>query len=267
VRNMTVSLRELQEQFQSYVINKEQKILDNISTEQVSAIERIDVYREGYSLRLLEILEKNFPVLLKIIGHEKFTQLGRQYIESYPSDNFNICIFARHYPKFLLDQNQDPFWSEVAEFEWALAIALDAADAPQIDMSHLSELTEEDWPNLQFSIHPSLECYKFKFNTPQIVIAHLLEEDVPELVPGDEDLDWIVWRLNLQSYFERITPQHLWMINALHQNKTFAQLCDGLCEWFSEEEVAQFAAGSLGNWLSKGIFSGFTVAPLDVVAE
>lgn len=257
---MTVSLRELQEQFQSYVLNQEQKILDTISTEEADAIERIDVYKKGYFLRLLEVLEANFPVLAKVMGKETFAEIGRKYIETYPSDNFNICTFSRHYWKFLLDQGHDPFWAEVAEFEWALGIALDAGDAPQIDMSALGSLTEEDWPNLQMSVHPSVESYAFRYNTPQFVIAHLLEQDIPGLELQEEPHYWIVWRLNLQSYFEGLTKHQLWILNAFRQGKTFTEICEGLCEWYPEEEVAQQAAGSLGNWLSKGIFSGFGVA-------
>lgn len=256
---MTALLREIQEHFQAYVINKDEKILDAISTEQASALERAEVYREGYFLRLLEILEKSFPVLVKIIGQETFTSLGRQYINQNPSQNFNICWYARNFPNFLKEQHQHVFWVEVAEFEWALGSALDAADAPQIDMNDLGGLSGEDWPYLQFDLHPSVAFYNFTYNTPQIVLAYLLEEEVPEAIAA-EPRNWMVWRLDLQSYYESLTPEQLWMLNSIKQQKTFAELCEGLCQWLPEEEVAGYAAGSLGNWLQKGIFSRFAVA-------
>lgn len=257
---MTASLREIQEHFLSYVIKQENKILDDIETEQGNALERAEIYREGYFLRLLEILEKSFPVLYKIMGKELFDKFGRNYIDTFPSNDFNICHYAHNFPNYLQQQKQNPFWTEVGEFELALAQALDQADAPQIDMTALGGLSGEDWPNLQLELHPSVAFYQFKSNTPQIVLAHLLEQDIPDLITADEPKNWMVWRLNLQSYYESVTKEQLWMLNNIAKGKTFGELCEGLCEWLAEEEVPQFAAGSLGNWLQKGIFSHFGVA-------
>ncbi len=263
MKRMSVSLRELQEQFQDYVISKDPKVLEAISNDNANALERADIYRDGYSLRLLEILEKSFPVLVKIIGYQIFETIARKYIDQFPSQDFNICNYNLGFPQFLVDEKHDSFWFEVADFELALAKALDAADAPQIDMTALGGLTAEDWPNLQFEIHPSVEYYQYHFNTPQIVLAHLLEEEIPEQVREEQIKNWVVWRLDLQSYYESLTPEQLWMMQHIKQGKTFAELCEGLCQWFPEEEVAQFAAGSLANWLQKRLFSAFHVAPLE----
>jgi hypothetical protein len=260
---MTVSLRELQEQFQDFVINKDPKILEAIDNEQANALERADIYRDGYALRLLEILEKSFPVLVKIVSYQIFETIARKYIDKFPSHDFNICNYNNNFPQFLLDEQHDSFWYEVADFELALAKALDTADAPQIDMTALGGLTAEDWPNLQFEIHPSVEFYQYHYNTPQIVLAHLLEEEIPEQVREEQGKNWIVWRLDLQSYYESLTPEQLWMMHNIKQGKTFEQLCEGLCQWISEEEVAQFAAGSLANWLQKKLFSAFSIATQD----
>lgn len=259
---MTVSLRELQEQFLGYVINEEKRILENISTLHADSIERIDIYRKGYSLRLLEILEKQFPILCKIIGNDVFARLGYTYIEQYPSHHFNICTFSRHFSRFLTEQKCDDVWAEIAQFEWALSLALDAADAPQLTLADLGGLSGEDWPFIQFSLHPSVEFYQFDYNVPKVVIAHLLEEPPPELTRNEATVNWMVWRYEIQSYFESLTTQQLWMMHAIKEGKTFAEICEGLCQWFPEEEVAQFAAGSLSGWIQKGIFSEFSIAPI-----
>ena len=73
---MTVSLRELQENFQAYILAQDKPILDVICTDEANAIERINVYRVGYSLRLLEVLEKDFPFLKKFVGHDLFEKMG-----------------------------------------------------------------------------------------------------------------------------------------------------------------------------------------------
>ena len=89
----------------------------------------------------------------------------------------------------------------------------------------------------------------------------MLEKDsIPE--PSKEEIpkDWVIWRFELQSYFESLTKEQTWMVNAVYQKKTFAEICEGLTQWLPEEEVAMFAAGSLRNWLEKGLFSAIHVS-------
>lgn len=262
VKNMTVSLCELQKQFQAYILQaKDNNILKTISTEQADAKQRIDIYRNGYSLRLLEILEKDFPNFRKYIDDELFETIGRGYINSYPSDNFSICVFSRHFNQYLIDANYEQHWPELAQFEWALSCVLDAPDAPHITMTDLGSVAGDEWPYIQFSLHPSFQIHEFHYNAPQILHALMEQrEQIPEVKQNESPLNWIVWRFEMNSYFESITPEQLWMIEALQTQSTFAQICEGLCQWIDEEQVAQYAAGSLRNWIEKGIFSAYSIS-------
>lgn len=258
---MSTGLRKLQENFQSYILDQNDTVLRAISSAQADAIERIQIYKVGYALRLLEVLEKDFPLLRKRMGEELFHKIGHEYIKSYPSDNFSICRFSRHFSNFLLASGYEALWSEMATFEWALACALDAADGPYIGLTELSSISPESWPNVQFDFHPSAKVYQFQFNAPQIIYAMMLEEDaIPEVVYYDQPANWIIWRYNRQSYFESLTAEQLWVVNAIQDGKTFAEICEGLCQWLPEEEVAAFAAGSLRNWLEKNLFSAVRIS-------
>lgn len=258
---MSVSLRELQENFQAYMLNENQNILDSISVEHADAVERIDIYRKGYTLRLLEILEKDFLIFRGMIGEELFDKLARDYIERHPSDHFSICTFSRHFSQFLSQVHQEEYWSEVVAFEWALSCALDASDAPQISIDELGSVAPESWPYIQFTFHPSISLHKFHYNAPQIVYAMMLEqENVPELIKYERPNNWVIWRYDLKSFFESVSNEQVWMMEAIKQEKTFSEICEGLCQWLPEEEVAMYAAGSLRNWIEKGLFSAIKVA-------
>lgn len=64
---MTTSLRDLQEQFQDYVISGRGSVKSLIvDAPQISIQQRVDIYREGYYLRLIDILGREFSVLLKL---------------------------------------------------------------------------------------------------------------------------------------------------------------------------------------------------------
>jgi hypothetical protein len=258
---MKFALRELQENFQAYVLNQDSNIISHISTQALDASKQIDIYKKGYSLRLLEILQKDFPILYQKAGEELFNKFGYDYIKTYPSNHFNICIFSRHFSQFLIAEKHEPFLAEMAAFEWALSRALDTADAPHIGLPDLSNVLPESWPYVQFCFHSSVALYEFHFNSPQIVYAMMLENDsIPEPAKEQSPRGWVIWRFELQPYFESLSKEQAWMVNAILQKKTFGEICQGLCEWLPEEEVAMYAAGSLKNWLEKGMFSEFKVA-------
>ncbi len=96
------SLQETLEQFQSFILNDEPAIEENISgNDEEFRFTRLNVYRHGYALRLLEILGKDFGGLQILIGCETFDKFGRDYIQSYPSNHFSVRYFGRHFSKFL----------------------------------------------------------------------------------------------------------------------------------------------------------------------
>ncbi|MFN7098654.1 MAG: putative DNA-binding domain-containing protein, partial [Gammaproteobacteria bacterium] len=56
------ALQTLQQHFQNYILQQELDFLAEVcGPDKEFAIERLDIYREGYVLRLLEVLTKNFP--------------------------------------------------------------------------------------------------------------------------------------------------------------------------------------------------------------
>src|SRR6516162_215871 len=99
---MSETLRELQENFQAYMLSQNDTVLNSISFDHDLALTRINIYRDGYAFRLLEILQKDFPCLRQIMGDEElFEKMGREYIAQYPSNHFSICTFSRHFSNFL----------------------------------------------------------------------------------------------------------------------------------------------------------------------
>ena len=281
------SLRETQENFQTYILHRESAIENQVLGSNLDFKQtRLDVYREGYSLRLLEILNHVFPVLRNLAGEELFEKLGRDYIAEYPSNHFSVGRFGRHFSKFLSSHvPSEPKFAELAGFEWALDEVIDAPDAPHITFEDMAAIPPESWAGLRLLVHPSLQLlplfYKniplfWQNNNPDHCLkpcdtdqestespcndAHAESESLqPELQYSIEPTTWLIWRFNLQAYYLSLSKEQLWMMQALRSGKCFAEVCEGLCEWLSEEQVTQFAAENLRNWIVEGLFSKIEV--------
>jgi len=250
------------ENLQAYVLDQDPAIETQVVGETSKLKrERLDVYREGYALRLLEILEKNFPVLRKLMGEELFEKLGRAYITAYPSHHFSIRYFGRYFSKFLSSSaDVQPEYVDVALFEWTLETVMESPDAPQLTFETMSAIPPEAWANLQLVTHPSLQVVPFFYNAPKIWQAVQHETEMPEIKFNETPNQWLIWRFNRQAYFCPVSPEQLWMLNALQSGKSFSAVCEGLCEFLTEEEVTQFAAETLRNWIVEGVFSEYKLS-------
>lgn len=255
------NLRELQENFQDYILNNNEKIVGQLTDlERMSAKDRADVYKNGYSLRLLEIMSKDFPRLKEMMGEEAFEKMGREYIAAYPSNHFNIVLFDRHMNQFMSTyENVEPVHIEMAAFEWKMSQALIAADAPQLTVEDLAAIPPDDWGNMKLEFHPSVSTIELFTNAPLIFRAYEEETEIPEITNSEESVNWMIWRFEKKSYFVSLNEHRFYIYNAIREGKTFGDICEGLTEWLEEQEVAEFAAFTLRDWFLEGVISSVTV--------
>lgn len=254
---MTTSLMQLQNELQAYILENEAQVeKEIIPPANSSAKIRLDVYREGYYLRLIEILALDFPNIKKLLGDTAFDKLSRAYIDAYPSNQFSVRTFGRHFEKFLSNRPDcEPVLPEIAKFEWAIAEVQDEADAVPLTIEEMAKIPPEAWAGMRFSLHPSVQVLSFFYNAPEIWRAIDSNEKPPEAQHQDTPKYWLVWRFEFLSYFNSLTEQESHMFKAIQAGKAFAEICEDLCQWFEDEEVVQFAAGVLRTWVSEGLFS------------
>ena len=67
----------------------------------VNAVSAGGIRADTGDLRLLEILERDFPALRRMLGQDAFQELGGAYIENHPAPYFPIRGFGRYFAGFL----------------------------------------------------------------------------------------------------------------------------------------------------------------------
>lgn len=257
-----ISFRDTLESFQAFILQHDKTLKKVIVGSDDEFLEtRMDIYYQGYSLRLLETMTRTFPVVQKLAGEELFEKLAREYISYYPSNHFSIRFFGRHFSNFLSTHAQaQPVWVEMAAFEWMLGKVIDEPDAPHLRFEDLTALSPEAWSELKLAIHPSLQNLPLYYPIPALWQAVQQNADYPVLERLETPLVWLIWRYELRAHFCSVSAEQLTMINALQSGQTFSEVCAGLCEFLEEDQVVNFAAQTLRQWISEGIFSGFIVS-------
>jgi hypothetical protein len=250
------ALQTLQQHFQNYILQQELDFLAEVrGPDKEFAIERLDIYREGYVLRLLEVLTKNFPILAKWLGEEVFEQIGQEYIALYPSQFFTVGYYGHELADFIARQNAS--WAAVggdlARFSWTLNQAIESADKPVANRQDLLAVPQQHWADIRIQLHPSVQQLKLSSNAPEIWKKLDKGESAPTAQIIASPQVWVIWRKGIQAFFAPQTESEAWMLATMAAGKTFAEICEGLNQWHQEEEIAPFAVNLLIRWIDEGM--------------
>lgn len=249
----------LQEQLQNFLLYNDPAIQQNvIGTKKVSVEKRLAIYQNAYRSRLIDALVTTYPILNIYLGEEVFAELGREYLDQYPSTFRSIRWFGDRFADYLKNHSrcsEFPIVAELAQFEWLMTLAFDAADAPCLKMDEIALIPPDAWEHMRFEAHPSAILMPMHWNTVAIWQA-LTDERMPEepkemTVP----ITWILWRNDLLSQFCSLSLDEAWAINAIMTGASFGEICEGVCEWIDEEHAALHTASLLKGWITAGLIS------------
>jgi hypothetical protein len=250
-------LARLQREFQDYVLQRDPAVLQQVrQTAPADRAARMQIYAEGYELRLLEALQTDYPGLSAIAGPEQFDALGRAYIAAHPSSFRNLRWYGERLSQFL---ESAPPWSdrpelaEMARFEWAMASSFDALDAACLSRDALVRIVPDSWPRLSFIVHPAVQRIELTTNVPAMWAAQSRGEAVPASDRGPATA-WLLTRRDFQVRFRSMAPEEATAFDRLAARIDFAQ-------WCSELGAAERAVELLNQWLADGALAGYALEP------
>jgi Putative DNA-binding domain len=250
-------LAQLQADFQAYIFDNvkgaafKNQIIDD---KKVGVTKRLGIYYDAYRLRIIEALSQAYPHLKNLLGDALFDKTARTYIDLYPSTYRNMRWvgdkMSEHLRKTL---PQHPIATEMATFEWALGLAFDAEDAAILTLQDLAEIPPENWADLRFKFHPSVQLLSLKWNVLLTWQALNAEETPPAAAHINEPC--LVWRKDLNAHYRSVDLAEYAAIQQLIAGASFGDLCEKLQENASEEHATMQAAQYLAGWLNEGMIS------------
>jgi hypothetical protein len=257
------SLADLQRAFQDYLLASDSSFTASVrDTKKADRVTLLDVYRDGYALRLIEVLTNDYPGLMAMAGPADFDHLARAYIAAHPSRYASVRWFGQHLADFMASTppySRSPAAVEMARFEWLLGEAFDAPDLVPVTAAALMALPPESWETLRFGALPSLRRGVFVFEVPQ---AWQRREEVEagnlDVAPATAPTPWMIWRPERMSKFRSLEADEAAMLDALVEGRPFPELCEAIVTHVGEDQAAARAAGLLRAWVEEGLIGSFT---------
>jgi hypothetical protein len=267
-RSSASSLADLQRAFQDYLLQSSDGFVASVrDTKKASRELLLGVYRDAYTLRLIEVLGIDYPGVMAMCGPADFDYLARAYIAAHPSHHPSVRWFGAKLADFLSltpPFSGTPAVAEMARFEWALGEAFDSVDAEPVQAEALMALPPDAWLTLRFTTLPSLQRLKLAFAVPQ---AYQQRDDVE---PGNLEVareeqapvEWAIWRPQHLSLFRSLEPDEAALLGALIAGRTFPEICEAAAQFTDEAQATARTAALLRSWVEEGMIAGYGVGEI-----
>ncbi|MEQ1598957.1 MAG: DNA-binding domain-containing protein [Methylotenera sp.] len=248
---------QLQSDFQAYLLDSSKGAAFKsqiVNDKKVGVKTRLGIYYDAYRLRIIEVLSNSYPILKALLGDGIFEQAARSYIDIYPSTYRNMRWVGDKMSEHLQENfPQYPIAAEMATFEWGLSLAFDADDAPILGLQDLAAIAPENWADLLFQFHPSMQLFTFKWNVLRVWQALNSEESPPKISQIEEPC--VVWRKDLNSHYRSLDLAEYAAIQLVIAGTSFGELCEKMQETATEEAATMQAAQYLSGWLNEGLMT------------
>lgn len=258
-----LELSGLQTAFHDHLLSQAGAIAQEVIDDgRISVDHRLQIYHNAYRVRLLENLQDAYEKTWAYLGGEAFEASALAYIESHPPRHRTLRWHGAEFPQWLGNRfPDDPDIAELALIDWQLRQAFDGPDATPVAAPDLARLSVEEWASVGFGFVPTLFVTPLRFNS--VDIWHALDQ--AHIPPAAEPLSrpaWLlIWRKGWQPHFRILQAAEHAALRQLQDGASFAQVCAGLAERFSDQEAARVAAESLRIWLQDEMISGLTGRP------
>lgn len=195
-----LQLHELQEKFSSNLNSNNKEILTSIvSTENLSAEQRLGIYKSSIKGALQNVLMEIYPVCKKLVGDDFFIIMISDFIDLHPSYSTDLAGYGQHLAEFIetFDAAKSlPYLADIARLEWALHIIFSAKTSKQINFEALAECYQNYSEQLIFTLPHANTLLSSHFPIHLIWEANQDENDEVATItlPQASIFYYLVWR-------------------------------------------------------------------------
>jgi hypothetical protein len=218
----------------------------------------LEVYRTAWRARLIEALRSNYPVLHRVLGDAAFDMLADDYLRAHPSQKRSIRWFGDALPGYLrahIDAMAHPAVADLAQMEWAICLAFDAADHTPLRIERLAGVAPEAWSGLRFALQPGFALLDLAWSVAPVwrELSEAADPDHQVAPPEPLDNTVLVWRQDLSPRWRSVSPLEAELLRAIAAGEDFGQLCARAVTAVGEADAAATVVGHLQQWVADAL--------------
>lgn len=228
----------------------------------LSSLERLDIYRGMYLLRMEEALSTDYPGLKHFLGDDKFMRMVERYVEVYPSRSYTLNRLGDHLPKFLQTMGDLPkkdFCCELARLELLLTEIFDAEDTPPLTEAAVRAVPPEAWETARLKPMRAFAVAEFEYPVSQYLGGVDEENSFPRIA---RKKTWMVaYRRDFNVSRHDLEQPAYALLSALASGQTVGDAIVGVMtkRWRPAVKEARLFEW-FRDWMAEGLFQAVEIA-------
>jgi hypothetical protein len=213
----------------------------------------LDVYHNGYRVRLADCLREMFEKTALWLGDEAFMAAARAHIDSTPPDGWTLGVYGDGFDRTLARlYPDDPEVVELAWLDHALARTFEGYDADAVSADRLAGV---NWDEASLIFVPTLRTGPAITNAGAIWSALAAQEEPPAASMLPQPRAMLVWRQGFTPCFRTIETVEADILAAAAAGAGFETICASLIDRLGEEAGVARAGALLGQWIGDGLIA------------
>ncbi len=223
-----------------------------------NSAQRLNIYKNAYSARLVEVLVDSFAKTYLYMGSDAFEADTAQFVLQHPPTTRSLSRYGAALPDFFRARYPgNPELAELAQLDWDLRTRFDGADVAALDPATAQQLPNpEHWLSLAAPLHPSMVLRAVTTNVASIWRAIDADADVPELEYQQPAKLIAVWRKGLQPHFQTLDADEAAFISSLAAGQSINTASVAL-----QADANALSTERLGGWLTNWLLEGWLRVP------
>jgi len=252
---VTISqLKKLQTDFGEFLMHgryEDQIAAQLRSPSKRQAVQRLDIYRNGYFIRLEEALAHDFPISSLVVGQKAFGRVAGEYVLAHPSQYPSLRNLGHGFADWLRIRAGTAI-ADLADIEWAVMQVFDGPDCIPAKTNRMEAFTPNAWAKLNITLVPTLTLLSLTSNADRVWLergeGRKLENASSRCVAisRGEQFRPILQDLDATSFA---------VLDALSKEPYLAVMSERLAKWHDSEKVPKLVAEALhiafaNNWVA-----------------
>ena len=157
-----LALRDLQTAFRQALLEDDKTAVAALGAEiadgELSASERLAVYRNNIFASLTDALRETFPVICRLVDERFFSYAAHEFIASHPPQRPSLAEYGGAFPDFLAafpPCRELAYLADVARLEWLMNLAAHAAETDPVSPDSLASIGADDAAHLVLTLRDS----------------------------------------------------------------------------------------------------------------
>lgn len=217
---------------------------------------RLNVYRSGYEIRLIEATMSDYNALQHYMGRDACEELVTAFVRATPSPHWDLNIYSAALADYMATHHDDVAANAIARLEATITRMLWAPESEPLDAQTLSALTPDILAQQQFTLRTAATLLHLPCGAESYVHAFRKEEPLDAMPEQEEYV--MVLRHPYHVYRHMLEPLEYQLLSAIAEGGSFGEALEKVAATQPDEGAA--LVGALPNYLSRWFQEGFFAA-------